>query len=341
MKRFTTSIVLSFALIVAQPHSAQSAEITKSEYVEWNLGFYWLGFGVGGYHTDIQKYLAWYQYDPENAPFISSQAPLSLRTPKSIHIDFSKNNCVSFPIQIRREVAKNFATDTLNPLSIDFFPLSLNISSSKVFGSEPILSVGPADWVNDSDLIEKQIPICKEIIGTSKESLGGSYLSLSFVTKYARDLNSLQGEDSKCQKLLSGKCEFSQRSQGAITIVTDKSKAIEQPTLYNLEIKKLQEFLDSKPCFPGGIGDQLLANIYCANAIRNIEILKKELPTIQAAADKAAADKAAADKAAADKAAAKPAIRVKTIFCFKGKISLKVIIGKSPKCPTGYKVKKF
>ena len=59
----------------------------------------------------------------------------------------------------------------------------------------------------------------------------------------------------------------------------------------------------------------------------------------KAAADKAAADKAAADKAAADKAAAKPVTKEKTIVCTKGKSSLKVI-GKNPKCPAGYKVKK-
>jgi hypothetical protein len=59
----------------------------------------------------------------------------------------------------------------------------------------------------------------------------------------------------------------------------------------------------------------------------------------KAAADKAAADKAAADKAAADKAAAKPVAKGKTIVCIKGKSSLKVI-GKNPKCPAGYKMKK-
>jgi hypothetical protein len=59
----------------------------------------------------------------------------------------------------------------------------------------------------------------------------------------------------------------------------------------------------------------------------------------KAAADKAAADKAAADKAAADKATAKPVTKEKSIVCTKGKSSLKVI-GKNPKCPPGYKVKK-
>jgi hypothetical protein len=59
----------------------------------------------------------------------------------------------------------------------------------------------------------------------------------------------------------------------------------------------------------------------------------------KAAADKAAADKAAADKAAADKATTKPVAKEKTIICTKGKSSLKVI-GKNPKCPSGYKVKK-
>jgi uncharacterized protein YbjT (DUF2867 family) len=42
---------------------------------------------------------------------------------------------------------------------------------------------------------------------------------------------------------------------------------------------------------------------------------------------------------AADKAAAKPLAKEKTIVCLKGKGSLKVI-GKNPKCPAGYTVKK-
>jgi hypothetical protein len=304
MKRFATSIVLTFALIVAQPPSAQSTELAKSEYVEWNLGFFWLKFGVNGLHTDIQKYLPWYRYDPENAPFVSSQAPLSMRTPKSILLDFSKNECVAIPLQIRREVGKNFASDTLNPLSVDIYPLILNRSTSKYFDSKPILSIGPSDWIGDSDQIEKQVSVCKEIIGTSKKSLDGSSLTLAYVTKYERDISALQGEISKCEEMLNGKCVFSVRYAGSIGIQTNNLSAIEQPNRYNLEIKKLQDFLDSKPCYPGGIGDQLLSNIYCSNAMRNIEILNRELPVIQAAADKAAAHKAAADKAVADKAAA-------------------------------------
>ncbi len=45
------------------------------------------------------------------------------------------------------------------------------------------------------------------------------------------------------------------------------------------------------------------------------------------------------DKAAADKAAAKPVAKEKIIVCLKGKSPLKVI-GKNPKCPSGYKIKK-
>ncbi len=47
----------------------------------------------------------------------------------------------------------------------------------------------------------------------------------------------------------------------------------------------------------------------------------------------------AADNAAAANAAAKPVVKEKIIRCLKGKSSLKVI-GKNPKCPAGYKVKK-
>lgn len=295
MRKLATSVLLIFSFLVTQTPNAQSTELAKSEYVEWNLGFYWLKFGVNGLHTDIQKYLPWYRYDPENAPFISSQAPLSMRTPKSILLDFSKNDCVAIPLQIRREVGKNFTSDTLNPLSVDIYPLILNRSTSKYFDSKPILSIGPSDWIGDSDQIEKQVSVCKEIIGTSKKSLEGSSLTLAYVTKYERDISALQGEISKCEEMLNGKCVFSVRYAGSIGILTNNLSAIEQPNRYNLEIKKLQDFLDSKPCYPGGIGDQLLSNIYCSNAMRNIEILNRELPVIQAAAEKAAADKAAAD----------------------------------------------
>jgi hypothetical protein len=73
------------------------------------------------------------------------------------------------------------------------------------------------------------------------------------------------------------------------------------------------------------------------------EVIERVTAKWQEAADKVALDKAAADKAAADKAAikpvAKPLVKEKTIICLKGKSSLKVI-GKNPKCPAGYKVKK-
>jgi len=46
-----------------------------------------------------------------------------------------------------------------------------------------------------------------------------------------------------------------------------------------------------------------------------------------------------AKKAALDDKAAKPVAKENTIICLKGKSSLKVI-GKNPKCPAGYKVKK-
>ena len=58
-----------------------------------------------------------------------------------------------------------------------------------------------------------------------------------------------------------------------------------------------------------------------------------------ASAVAAAAEKAAAEQAAADKKAVKPVAKKKSINCLKGKSNLKVI-GKNPKCPAGYKVKK-
>jgi len=146
---------------------------------------------------------------------------------------------------------------------------------------------------------------------------------------------------------------------GPVAVVTNNFLSIEQPALYSLEIKRLQDFLDSKPCFPGGIGNQLLSNVYCANASQNIEILKREQPLITAAAEKAAAEKAAAEKAAAEKAAAEKAAAEKaaaekkakqeaefkvslqkktTITCVKGKLTKKVTAVK-PMCPGGYKKK--
>ena len=107
------------------------------------------------------------------------------------------------------------------------------------------------------------------------------------------------------------------------------------------------------------------------NAQNNLVKARGKSRDIQIAADKAAADKAAAKaaaelkakqeaeakaaaelkakqeaeaKAAAElkakqEAEAKAAAKKKTIVCIKGKSSLKVI-GKNPKCPAGYKVKK-
>ena len=82
-------------------------------------------------------------------------------------------------------------------------------------------------------------------------------------------------------------------------------------------------FFDEKLC----LSDPNLGGLYL-----NVDGLVFALDSLLAFAD---SDKAAAEKAAAEKAAAKE----KAVICLKGKSSLKVI-GKNPKCPVGYKVKK-
>jgi hypothetical protein len=290
--------------------NSQSAEISKPEFVEWNPGFFWLAFGLSGTHSEIQSYLPWYQYDPENAPFISSQVALSLRPPKSILLDFTKNDCIGIPIQVRREVTQEIAMNTLKALTIEFYPITIN-SKLQMFDSQPIFTVGPNNWTDASNVIEIQIPVCKEIVGASKKFLEDSYLNLGYVFKYTRDLSTLQAGISKCDQVIDDKCIISTRAAGRVAVVTNNYQSIEQPALYSLEIKKLQDFLDSKPCFPGGVGNQLLSNVYCANASQNIEILKRELPLITAAAEKAAADKAAAELKAKQEAEAKAAAELK------------------------------
>ncbi len=241
-------------------------------------------FGVSGGHSETQNYFPWFKYDPENSPYISSQAPLSIRTPKSIILDFSNKDCINIPIQIRREVPKSVAVDESNVLSVEFYPLRLNLSSQTVFSESPIYTFGPNSWNSDSNVIEIQLPACRNLIGTSKKSLEGSYLNLSFAHKYSRNLSALNGETSKCMEIISDKCIFTQRSSGSIDLVVNNDRVVLLPELYKSKIKELQDYLDSKPCYPGGIGDQLDANIYCANARDNIKLLNNELPAIRESA---------------------------------------------------------
>ncbi len=366
MKRQLAKMILTlFCLNIFIPHS-QAVEPPRSQFVEWSPGFNWIALELNGLHSDIQSYLPWYRYDPANAPFISSQAAFSIRLPKASLLDFSKSDCVGIPIQIRREVSQEFAKDLVNVFRLDF---TIAISKGSLFESQPVLTVDPSYWGKSTNLIEVLVPVCKVIFGTSQISLEGSSLVLGWTLKYTRDLTALQGESSKCTQVLIAKCIISTRYTTGISIVTNSLLAIQQPTIYDLEIKKLQDFLDSKPCFPGGVGNQLLSNIYCANASQNIEILKQELPSIKLAADKVVAElkakqeaevaavKAAAElkakqevevKAAAElrakqeaeaKAAAIAAMKKTTITCVKGKLTKKVTAVK-PKCPAGYKVKK-
>ena len=295
-------ILTLFCLNIFIPHS-QAVDAPKSQFVEWSPGFNWLALDLNGLHSDIQSYLPWYRYDPANAPFISSQAAFSTRLPKASLLDFSKSDCVGIPIQIRREVSQEFAKDIVNVFSLDF---TIAISKGSIRESQPVLTVDPSYWGKSTNLIEVLVPVCKVIFGTSQISLEGSSLVLGMTLKYTRDLTALQGESNKCTQVLIAKCIFSARYTTGISIVTNNLLAIQQPTIYDLEIKKLQDFLDSKPCFPGGVGNQLLSNIYCANASQNIEILKQELPSIKVAADKVVAELKAKQEAevAAVKAAA-------------------------------------
>jgi hypothetical protein len=286
MKRILISVLtLTICLLGISPQS-QSVEPNKSEFIEWNLGYWWLMFGVSGSHNDIQNYFPWYNYDPENSPYISSQAPLSIRIPKSIILDFADKDCINIPIQIRREVPKSVVVDESNILNLEFYPLRLNLSSQTIFSESPIYKLGPNSWNSDSKVVEVQLPACKNLIGTSKKSLEGSYINLSFVHKYSRNLNSLNGETSKCMQIISDKCVFTVQSSGSIDLVVNNDRVVLLPELYNSKIKELQDYLDSKPCYPGGIGEQLDANIYCANARDNIQLLNNELPAIKEAAAK-------------------------------------------------------
>jgi hypothetical protein len=365
-------ILIFFCLNIFIPHS-QAVDAPKSQFVEWSPGFNWLALDLNGLHSEIQGYLPWYRYDPANAPFVSSQAAFSTRLPKASLLDFSKSDCVGIPIQIRREVSQEFAKDIVNVFSLDF---TIAISKGSIRESQPVLTVDPSYWGKSTNLIEVLVPVCKVIFGTSQISLEGSSLVLGMTLKYTRDLNALQGESNKCTQVLIAKCIFSARYTTGISIVTNNLLAIQQPTIYDLEIKKLQDFLDSKPCFPGGVGNQLLSSIYCANASQNIEILKQELPSIQVVADKVAAElkakqeaaakaaaelkdkreaaakaaaelkdkreaeaKAAAElKAKQDAAAKSAAIKKTTITCVKGKLTKKVTAMR-PACPAGYKKK--
>jgi len=376
VKRQLAKMILTlFCLNIFIPHS-QAVEPPKSQFVEWSPGFNWIALELNGLHSDIQSYLPWYRYDPANAPFISSQAAFSIRLPKASLLDFSKSDCVGIPIQIRREVSQEFAKDLVNVFRLDF---TIAISKGSLFESQPVLTVDPSYWGKSTNLIEVLVPVCKVIFGTSQISLEGSSLILGLTLKYTRDLTALQGESSKCTQVLISKCIISTRYTTGISIVTNSLLAIQQPTIYDLEIKKLQDFLDSKPCFPGGVGNQLLSNIYCANASQNIEILKQELPSIKVAADKVVAElkakqeveaKAAAElkakqdaedaaaKAAAElkakqeaeaivaadlkakqEAAAKAAALKKTTIVCVKGKLTKKVTAVKPKCPAGYKKK--
>ena len=201
-----------------------------------------------------------------------AEAAFSIRLPKASLLDFSKSDCVGIPIQIRREVSQEFAKDLVNVFRLDF---TIAISKGSLFESQPVLTVDPSYWGKSTNLIEVLVPVCKVIFGTSQISLEGSSLILGLTLKYTRDLTALQGESSKCTQVLISKCIISTRYTTGISIVTNSLLAIQQPTIYDLEIKKLQDFLDSKPCFPGGVGNQLLSNIYCANASQSVQILSK------------------------------------------------------------------
>ncbi len=373
MKRHLAKLLLIlFCLNIFIPHS-QAVDAPKSKFVEWSPGFNWIAFELNGLHSDIQSYLPWYRYDPANTPFVSSQAAFSTRLPKASLLDFSKSDCVGIPIQIRREVPQEFARDLVNVFNLDF---TIAISKGSLFESQPILTVDPSYWSKSTNLIEVLVPVCKVLFGTSHNSLEGSSLLLGLTLKYTRELTALQGESNKCTQILASKCIISTRFATGISIVTNNSLAIQQPAIYEVEIRKLQEFLDSKPCFPGGVGNQLLSNIYCANASQNIDILTQELPLIKVEADKVAVElkakqeaeiaaiKAAAElkakqeaeilavKAAAElkakqeaelktqqEAAAKAALAKKTtITCIKGKLTKKATAVK-PKCPVGFKKK--
>ena len=319
-KRFLTVLIAVNVGLLVAPSNSQSAETVRSDFIEWTNGFNWLNFGLTGSHAEIQRYFPWYKYDLDNSPYISIQAPVSIRIPSAIKLDFSQRDCINLPIKVRREVPRAVTADSLNILNVDFF---LSSSKSKTFEINPIFTLGPTNWLDDISIIEIQIPVCKNSILDPNKSSLGTYLSLGFTLKYSRDLASLSGETSKCKEFISDKCVITDRASTGISIVSNVKQNPELIELYETSIKNSQDFIDTKPGYPGGVGNQLLSPVYCVNAGRNIQILKNELLAIQAPAFQ------------------KPSVNSstkKTITCIKGKATKKVT-AVNPKCPTGYKKK--
>jgi hypothetical protein len=221
---------------------------------------------------------------------------------------------------MRREVPHGVATDVLNILSVDFY---LSSSKAKAFELNPILTLGPTNWIDGVDVIEIQIPVCKNSILDPNKSSLGTYLNLGFTLKYSRDLTSLKGEVSKCKEIVSDKCVITERSSTGISIVSNAKQNSELIELYETSIKSFQDLIDSNPCYPGGVGDQLLSPVYCVNAGRNIQILKNELLAIRAPVIQKPLGSSSTKKSS-------------VITCTKGKISKKVI-AINPKCPKGFK----
>jgi hypothetical protein len=318
IKHFLTILLAVNVGLLAAPTTSQSAETAQSDFVEWTNGFNWLDFELNGSHTDIQRYFPWYKYDFDNSAYISIKAPVSIRIPSAIKLDFSQKDCINLPIKIRREVSHEVVADISNPLNIEFY----QFPKTKGFPSNQLLTVGPSNWVAGADTLEIQLPVCKIEITDPRSSSLSTYLNLSFSIKYSRDLASLRGETSKCKEIISDKCVISERASAGISIVTSAKQNLELISLYETSIKNLQDLIDSNPCYPGGVGDQLLSPVYCVNALRNIQILRNELLPLKTPLVKVPLSKSSAKKSL-------------PITCAKGK-TIKKFSGANSKCPKGY-----
>ena len=327
----------SLLIIFCAP--AISAESKVVQVIEWNYGFNVLEIDIptstnnsSFLHEEMKRRIPYFDE-------VYGAWPISIRYPNEIYIEKSAaaDTCYQIPVQFRAEVDLKYLRDTNNPIEIEFWPRVI-FSDNTVTFREPSLKITPSDWTGSNTILERSLPIClsKELLGTSLIGL-----NLRFNLVYSRLFTEYNVKATECWSHTAERCKYIGIFGAGVTVNQTQPNSKDEVGGYLQTIADIKTFLS----FPQNI-DKRSIEI----ARRNLVFLEGDLQQAKirsemkaaadkAAADKAAADKAAADKAAADKAAAKPVAKEKTIVCLKGKSSLKVI-GKNPKCPAGYKVKK-
>ena len=258
------------SFLPAMTYQVKAVENIEVSINEWNYRFdrYSLDFNQSTYRT------SWTHKElKDRVPFydeVLGAWPVSIRLPKQIYVpkNLSTDSCFLVPLQIRAEVDLSFLRYVPSPIEIEFWPRVV-MQGQTLSYQGPNLTVGPKDWSESQQVIEKKIPICisKEI---SSKEITAFFIRTNLL--YTRLFSEFDAPKAECWSYTIEGCRYIGPYGGGIEVVQTAYNPVDEGKGFEGTITQLKEYLLS-------VSSLEKQNVELAK--RNLAFAERELPAAQ------------------------------------------------------------